>query len=100
MWKLGLSPRYSFSGNICYEISVFCLCSAVPDLYAQCMHQFLMRMLSAHISFLRVCSVHASVPYGYAEDIENEHLKIGKTDAYAEHARRELKCMIRVRISS
>ncbi len=27
MWKLGLSPRYSFSGNICFEISVFCLCS-------------------------------------------------------------------------
>jgi hypothetical protein len=26
-WKLGLRPRYSFSGNICFEISVFCLCS-------------------------------------------------------------------------
>jgi len=26
-WKLGLTPRYSFSGNICFEISVFCLCS-------------------------------------------------------------------------
>jgi hypothetical protein len=24
MWKLGLRP-----GNICFEISVFCLCSAV-----------------------------------------------------------------------
>ncbi len=30
MWKLGLTPRYSFSGNICFEISVFCLCS-VPS---------------------------------------------------------------------
>ncbi len=28
MWKLGLRPRYSFSGNICFKISVFCLCSA------------------------------------------------------------------------
>jgi hypothetical protein len=28
MWKLGLRPHYSFSGNICFEISVFCLCSA------------------------------------------------------------------------
>ncbi len=28
MWKLGLRPRYSFSGIVCFEISVFCLCSA------------------------------------------------------------------------
>ncbi len=28
MWKLGLSPRYSFSGNICFKFSAFCLCSA------------------------------------------------------------------------
>ncbi len=27
MWKSGLRPRYSFSGNICFEISVFCTCS-------------------------------------------------------------------------
>jgi len=27
MWKLGLRPRYSFSGSICFEIWVFCLCS-------------------------------------------------------------------------
>jgi hypothetical protein len=29
MWKLELRPRYSFSGNICFKISVFCLCSVV-----------------------------------------------------------------------
>ncbi len=29
MWKLGLRPRYTFSGNICFEISVICLCSAI-----------------------------------------------------------------------
>jgi hypothetical protein len=28
MWKLGLRPRYSFSGNICFKISVVCLCRA------------------------------------------------------------------------
>ncbi len=31
MWKLGLRPRYSISGNIFFEISVFCLCSAPQD---------------------------------------------------------------------
>jgi hypothetical protein len=28
MWKLGLWQRYSFSGNICFEVSVLALCSA------------------------------------------------------------------------
>jgi hypothetical protein len=27
MWKLGQRPRNSFSGNICLEFSVLCLCS-------------------------------------------------------------------------
>jgi hypothetical protein len=27
MWKLGLGPRNSFSGNIFFEFSVLCLCS-------------------------------------------------------------------------
>ncbi len=27
MWKLGLRPRYSFSGNICFKFTAFCLCS-------------------------------------------------------------------------
>jgi hypothetical protein len=30
MWKLGLRPRYSFSGNICFKFSAFFLCSASP----------------------------------------------------------------------
>ena len=33
MWKLGLRPRYSFSGNICFKISVFCLCSVQASVY-------------------------------------------------------------------
>ncbi len=28
MWKLGLRPRYSVFGNICFIFSAFCLCSA------------------------------------------------------------------------
>jgi hypothetical protein len=37
----------------------------------------------------------------YAEKvIQNEHTKNGKTDARAEHARKELMGMLRVRISS
>jgi hypothetical protein len=27
LWKSGLRSRYSFSGNICFKILVFCLCS-------------------------------------------------------------------------
>jgi hypothetical protein len=40
MWKLGLRPRYSFSGNICFEISVFCLCSAVVCSYPPLLAKF------------------------------------------------------------
>ncbi len=29
MWKLVLRPRYSFSGNICFKFSAFCLCSVL-----------------------------------------------------------------------
>ncbi len=31
MWKFELWPRYSFSGNICFEFSVLCLCSVGRD---------------------------------------------------------------------
>ncbi len=32
MWKLGLRPRYSFSGNICFKFSTFFLCSVHVNL--------------------------------------------------------------------
>ncbi len=40
------------------------------------------------------------IPYVHAEGIQNEHLKKRKTDVHAEHARKELMRMLRVRISS
>ncbi len=60
----------------------------------------LTRMLSARMSSRRACSVRASVPYAHAQGIQNEHLKNGKTDAHAEHARKELMSTLSVRISS
>ncbi len=48
-----------FEGNVlCGRISTSCVCSVhapVPDSYAQHMHQFLTRMLSARINSLRPC---------------------------------------------
>ncbi len=40
MWKLGLRPRYSFSGNICFKFSAFCLCSvcAISNLRSTMIH--------------------------------------------------------------
>ncbi len=35
-WKLGLRPRNSFSGNICFEFSVLCLCSALTSPWFLC----------------------------------------------------------------
>jgi hypothetical protein len=35
MWKLGLWPCNSFSGDICFEFSVFCLCSACYYMYLE-----------------------------------------------------------------
>ncbi len=33
MWKLGLRPHNSFSGEICFEFSVLCLCSVTLSPY-------------------------------------------------------------------
>jgi hypothetical protein len=39
--KLGLRPRYNFSGNICFKFSVFCLCSAqAQKLQRNCTYGF------------------------------------------------------------
>jgi hypothetical protein len=51
--------------------------------------------LFPRISSCCVCSVNASVSYVYAEGIQNEHLKNGKTDAHAEHAHTALMRMLK-----
>ncbi len=33
MWKLGLRPHYTFSGDICIELSVLCLCHHENNLF-------------------------------------------------------------------
>ncbi len=35
MWKLGLRPRKSFSGNICFKFSVLCLCIAWARFFSE-----------------------------------------------------------------
>ncbi len=109
------------------HISSWCVCSAcfegtfqisymhlihalVHNENAQYTLQFLMRMLSLRIRSWCICSGCASVPDAYAHCIyqfltsmlrlQNEHLKNGKTDAHAEHARKERMRTLRVRISS
>jgi hypothetical protein len=54
MWKLGLKPRYSFSMNICFEILVFCLCSA-----CNCLKE-----ISCFVSFITVSSFLFVCPKG------------------------------------
>jgi hypothetical protein len=42
MWKLGLRPCNSFSGNICFEFLVLCLCSSnvKPTFFKDCLLSF------------------------------------------------------------
>ncbi len=35
MWKLGRSPRNSYSGTLCFEFSVLCLCSVYSASYCR-----------------------------------------------------------------
>jgi hypothetical protein len=59
MWKLGMRPRSFFSGNICFEFTVLCLCSvsffltSVKSHCADCFHDISV-ILSVGVPF---CSV-------------------------------------------
>jgi hypothetical protein len=57
-------------------------------------------MLSMRISALRVCSACASVPYVHAQHSLKGPFQIWNFYAYAEHTRKKLMHMLRVRISS
>jgi hypothetical protein len=41
MWKLGLRPRYSFSGNICFKFSHFVFAVHKPPACMQEAHSYL-----------------------------------------------------------
>ncbi len=55
-WKLGLWPRSSFSGNICFEFSVLCFCSVGAVFFCNAyilLHELLLcNELNLRISFL------------------------------------------------
>ncbi len=75
--------------------------SLVPDAYAHCTHQILTRMLSAGIRFAE-CTLQFLMLLLSARisSLRVGHLKNGKTDAHAEHERKELMRMLRVHIIS
>jgi hypothetical protein len=74
--------------------------ASVPDALVQCTHQFLTRTFSACISSWRARSVYASVPYAYAQHVLKVPFQIWIFYAYAEHTRKKLMRMLRIRISS
>ncbi len=51
MRKLGLRPWNSFSGNICFEFSVLCLCSAVSINVLRASKYFLMSIKQLQMTF-------------------------------------------------
>ncbi len=61
----------------------------VPDTYSQCTHQFLTRTLRASIS-----------SYAHDQHVLKGPFQIRNFYAYAEHTRKKLMRMLRVRISS
>jgi hypothetical protein len=99
----------------------FWACASVPDAYAQCTHQLLTRTHNARISSWRAHSLHASVPYSCAQRAHKDRrMRVRKSTflnylfylflkrpfqiwnfyTYAEHTRKKLMHMHRVRISS
>ncbi len=67
MWKLGLRPRYSFSGNICFKFSAFCLCSALFEPLCMKKHSHLMMLICTHPQVLDcvtfpICPLHNCPP--------------------------------------
>jgi hypothetical protein len=62
MWKLGLRPRNSFSGNICFKFSVLRLCNAYyyqlfPRIFLFVTDETILMILVKRIHGLRMNSV-------------------------------------------
>jgi hypothetical protein len=98
--KGGPFQIWNFYLMLSIRVRNWCICSGT--------HQFLTRMLSAHISSWHECSVYVSVSDSHAQRTRQFltrmlrvfKMNIWKTDAHAEHTRKELMRMVRVRISS
>ncbi len=74
----------------------------VSDAHAEHTHKELMRTVSMRISALCECSACTSVPYAHAQHALKRPppFQIWNFYAYAEHTRKKLMRMLRVRISS
>ncbi len=60
MWKLGLWPRNSFSGNICFEFSVLVLCSVLQgntEKYCSVCKVCLVQLFSSTVCKLMSCAI-------------------------------------------
>ncbi len=61
MWKMGLRPRYSFSGNICFKFSAFYLCSVCILLQTKNIKSFCVSLLTSGFCAKNSCRESGSV---------------------------------------
>ncbi len=70
MWKLGLRPRYSFSGNICFKFSAFCLCSMVFCSMFVCTLYFPAQIISLRKQIIGRHSLHIKIYFLFGNYIQ------------------------------
>ncbi len=91
----GMRSVHALVPDVCGSVH-----APVPDSYAQRMHQFLTRMLSARINSLRACWWYTKWTFEKHENWCACWACASGTDAYAQGAHQFLTCTLRVRISS